>query len=42
VSAVDLNEEAAALVEYQRAYEASARLIGVIEELTDTLMTILR
>ncbi len=42
VSAVDLNEEAATMVEYQRAYEASARLIRVIDELTDTMMGILR
>jgi len=41
-SAVDLNEEAAAMIEYQRAYEASARLIRVIDELTETMMTILR
>ena len=41
-SAVDLNEEAAAMVEYQRAYEASARLIRVLDELTETMMTILR
>ncbi len=41
-SAVDLNEEAAAMVEYQRAYEASARLVRVLDELTETMMTILR
>ncbi len=38
VSAVNLDEEAAALVQYQRSYEASARLISVLNELTEVLL----
>jgi len=40
VSAVSLDEEAVALVQYQRGYEASARFIRVVDELTELVMTI--
>ena len=36
VSGVSLDEEAANLVLYQRAYEAAARVISVVDELTST------
>ena len=36
ISGVSLDEEATNLVMYQRAYEASARVISVIDELTST------
>lgn len=38
VSAVSLDEEAANLIKYQQAYEASARVIAVAGTLFDTLM----
>lgn len=41
-SAVSLDEEAARLVEAQRAYEANAQLFQVLNSLTDTLLGILR
>lgn len=37
-SAVDLDEEAASLMTYQRAYQASARFLSVIDQLTDQLV----
>lgn len=42
VSGVDLDEEAAAMVQYQRAYQAAARLITVLDELTETTLAMLR
>ena len=36
ISGVSLDEEATNLVMYQRAYEASARVISTIDELTST------
>ena len=41
-SGVDLNEEAMKLVELQRAYEANARLITVLDQLTQEIVDILR
>jgi len=41
-SAVDLNEEAAALIQYQRSYQAAAQLVKVINDLTEVMMSILR
>ena len=38
VSSVDLNEEAAQLLTFQRGYQASARFINVISQLTDQLV----
>jgi len=38
VSGVNLDEEMVALVQYQRAYEASAQIIGKIDEMLDRLI----
>lgn len=38
VSGVNLDEEAANLIKYQRAYEASARYINVVDSLLNTLV----
>jgi flagellar hook-associated protein 1 FlgK len=40
VSAVSLDEEAVALIQYQRGYQASARFIQAVDELTRIVMTI--
>ncbi|MCE5308597.1 MAG: flagellar hook-associated protein FlgK [Acidobacteriales bacterium] len=42
ISGVSLDEEAARLMEYQRAYQAAARLVRTLDELTDTLMTLIQ
>jgi flagellar hook-associated protein 1 FlgK len=42
ISAVSLDEEAANLIAFQRGYEASAQLVRVLNELTETVMTMLR
>jgi flagellar hook-associated protein 1 FlgK len=42
ISGVSLDEEAARLIEYQRAYQAAARMVSMLNELTDTLMSMLR
>ena len=41
-SAVDLNEEAAQLLEYQRSYQAVAKMIEVLDELTEVVIGLLR
>lgn len=38
VSGVDLDEEAAALMTYQRGYQSAARFVSVINQLTDQLI----
>ena len=38
ISGVDLDEEAAALLQYQRSYEAAARFIAVIDEMTKSFL----
>lgn len=38
VSGVNLDEEAGRLIQYQAAYNASARVMGVAQELFDTLL----
>ncbi len=38
VSAVDLDEEATQMINFQRGYQASARFISVINQLTDQLL----
>jgi flagellar hook-associated protein 1 FlgK len=38
VSGVNLDEEAGKLIQYQAAYNASARVMGVAQELFDTLL----
>ena len=40
VSGVNLDEEAIKMISYQRAYQASAKVITVINELLDTLLKI--
>ena len=35
---MDLDEEASRLIAYQRAYQASARFLSVIDQLTDQLV----
>jgi flagellar hook-associated protein 1 FlgK len=40
VSAVSLDEEAANLIRFQRAYEAAARVVSVIDELTMTAINL--
>ncbi len=42
ISGVDLNEEAARLIEFQRAYQASARLISVLDELSETVINLVK
>ncbi|MBI4875830.1 MAG: flagellar hook-associated protein FlgK [Acidobacteria bacterium] len=42
LSGVSLDEEAARLVELQRAYEAAAKTVGVLDELTQTVLGLLR
>lgn len=41
-SGVSLNEEAALLIQYQRSYQAAAQLFKTINDLTDTVMTLIR
>jgi flagellar hook-associated protein 1 FlgK len=38
VSSVSLDEETADLMKFQRAYQANARVISVVDELLDTLI----
>jgi len=38
ISGVDLNEEAASMMNLQRGYQASARFLSVINQLTDQLV----
>ncbi|MER3514141.1 MAG: flagellar hook-associated protein FlgK, partial [Chloroflexota bacterium] len=38
VSGVSLDEEAANLVKYQRAYEAAARVLTALDEMADTII----
>ena len=40
-SGVDLNQEAMQLVEFQRAYEANARVITILDQLTEDLIQVL-
>jgi flagellar hook-associated protein 1 FlgK len=42
VSGVSLDEEMTNIMKFQKAYEASARLISVVGELLDTLLQIQR
>ncbi len=41
ISGVSLNEEAVMLMEFQRAYEAASRIIGVLDELTQTVLNLI-
>jgi flagellar hook-associated protein 1 len=38
ISGVNIDEEAVNMIQYQRSFQASARFIGVIDELLDTLV----
>jgi len=40
VSGVNINEEVTALIKYQRGFEASARLISIIDEMLQTLINV--
>jgi len=40
ISGVSVDEELVSLVRFQQAYEAAARYVSVLRELTDTLMRI--
>jgi flagellar hook-associated protein 1 FlgK len=42
LSGVSLDEEAIHLVEFQRAYQATARMISVLDELTQVAVNLLR
>ena len=42
ISGVSLDEEAARLIEYQRAYQAAAQMVSTLNELTSTLMSMLQ
>ena len=42
LSGVNLDEEAAALIQYQRAYQAAAQMITVLNELTENVFTMMR
>ena len=39
---VSLDEEAAQLIQYQRAYQASAQLFKTINDMTETIMSVMR
>ena len=41
ISGVSLDEEAAALIEFQQAYQANARYISTVSDLTDYLISVL-
>jgi flagellar hook-associated protein 1 FlgK len=40
--AVDLNEEALILLQYQRSYEAAAKMIQTLDEMTQTVLQLMR
>jgi flagellar hook-associated protein 1 FlgK len=37
---VSIDEEMTSMIEYQRAYQASARFISVLDTVLDSLMTV--
>lgn len=41
-SGVDINEEAAQLIQFQAAYQAAGKMLTVVDDLTQTLMNIIR
>jgi flagellar hook-associated protein 1 FlgK len=41
VSGISLNEEAVTLLQYQRSYEAAAKMVTVIDEMTLSLMNMI-
>ena len=42
LSKVSLDEEAVLLIEYQRGFQATAKLIGTLDSMTDTLMGLIK
>ena len=42
MSRVNLDEEAVVLMEFQRAYQATAKVIQAVDEMMDTLMSLKR
>lgn len=42
IQGVDLNEEALTLLQYQRSYEAAAKLIQTLDEMTQTVLQMVR
>ena len=42
ISGVSLDEEAQKMIEYQKAYEASARVIRMADEMFDTVLNLKR
>lgn len=42
LQAVNLDEEAALLLQYQRGYQALARVVQTLNDMTDTLVNLLR
>ena len=42
ISGVSLDEEAVHLIEFQRAYQATAKMVSVLDELTQTTINLLR
>jgi len=42
LQSVNLDEEAALLLQYQRGYQAMARVIQTLNDMTDTLINIVR
>ena len=41
ISGVSIDEEAITLIQFQRAFQASARFIGIVDELLQTLISAL-
>jgi flagellar hook-associated protein 1 FlgK len=41
-SGVSLDQEAVRLIEYQRAYEATARLVSILDQLSQTTIDMIR
>jgi len=42
ISGVSLDEEAILMVEFQRSYQAAARMVGILNELTETAVNLYR
>jgi flagellar hook-associated protein 1 FlgK len=42
VAGVSLEEEMISLIQYQKGFEASAKLLAVVDEMMDTILTIKR
>jgi flagellar hook-associated protein 1 FlgK len=41
ISGVSLDEEAQYMLEYQRSYQAVAKMLGIVNSMTDTLMNMM-